>query len=411
MSGKCIGFAWKESMQLGCVATARLLYELPHFIHTAVESVAGEKVVVTISQPDKSMNLCGLLLVGVLSSYRVPLKAQNIAEEFLQAWHNLQQTVIEGFAYAGEGPYDQAARWLHAAPAGLPNDTDFRCLVAFLIGQCICPPLAKAPSLDIEGSGAAAVGGGRTPGSSLAGTQGGAPPVAECDPPPAALLDKLAHETLKEDMRLKQTQAESVGPLFSTMLCHLLYSLAVMVPLHPKAAAHSAAVRGAAFSQLMKVQHIVAKSLPPKDLYDANDGKSAKLFLYVRATACIRCALQSIMGSWFAADFGARFAITEEGGRDFIAYCAKHINQAYNSKTAVTRVLGTPWERMMMSQGPTSTIADLLMVICSSDNNLLEVSKLGGEQALHSLSRHGESSQVKQQATMLLTKLAVMKQV
>ena len=29
-------------------------------------------------------------------------------------------------------------------------------------------------------------------------------------------------------------------------------------------------------------------------------------------------ALQTIMASWFAADFGARFVITEEGGKDFI---------------------------------------------------------------------------------------------
>lgn len=29
-------------------------------------------------------------------------------------------------------------------------------------------------------------------------------------------------------------------------------------------------------------------------------------------------ALQTIMASWFAADFGARFVISEEGGKDFI---------------------------------------------------------------------------------------------
>lgn len=38
----------------------------------------------------------------------------------------------------------------------------------------------------------------------------------------------------------------------------------------------------------------------------------------MRATACVRSALQTIMASWFAADFGARFVITEEGGKDFI---------------------------------------------------------------------------------------------
>lgn len=46
-------------------------------------------------------------------------------------------------------------------------------------------------------------------------------------------------------------------------------------------------------------------------------------------------------------------------------------------------------------------------MVCSSDSNLVEVSKLGGEQALHSLSRFGDSAQIRQQATMLLTRLAV----
>jgi hypothetical protein len=237
----------------------------------------------------------------------------------------------------------------------------------------------------------------------------GAPPVAECGAPPQALLDKLAEEVIKEDLRLRSLQTpKGEGPVFSTMLCHLLYSLAVMVPHHPKAAAQSAAVRGAAFMQLMKVQQIVAQNIQPKALYDPTDGNRDKLFLYIRATACIRSALQTIMASWFAADFGARFVVTEEGGKDFMQYCTKHINQVYNSKTALTRVVGSPWERVMLSQGPTKTIAELLIVVCSSDANLVEVSKLGGEQALHSLSRYGDTAQVRQQATMLLTKLAVM---
>jgi len=192
------------------------------------------------------------------------------------------------------------------------------------------------------------------------------------------------------------------------MLCHLLYATAVIVPLHPKAAANSSAVRGAAFSQLMKVQQIVAQDIPSHYLYDHADGKRSKLFLYLRATACIRSALQCITGSWLAADFGPTFAISDEGGRDFIQYCAKHLNQAYNQKTAYTRVMGSPWERMMLDQGPTATIAELMLKVCSSDQNLAEVSKLGGQQALHALSRFGETPTVRQQATMLLTKLAVM---
>merc|ERR550537_2010366 len=142
----------------------------------------------------------------------------------------------------------------------------------------------------------------------------------------------------------------------------------------------------------MKVQSIIAQSIGSKALYDPLDGDRSKLFLFIRVSACIRGALQAIMGSWFAADFGARFAINDEGGRDFVQYCTKHVVQVYNNKMALTRVLGTPWERMMLTQGPTATIAELLLVLCSSDSNLQEVGKLGGQQALHCLSRYGETA-------------------
>ncbi|CAJ1353279.1 unnamed protein product [Effrenium voratum] len=390
-AGKCISFQWKDSQQLGCVASAWCLVELPQFVQTAVESIDSRVVSKCLTLPEKSLQLAALLLVSVVSSLRLTLNARNIAGEFLRRFHHMQQVLIESLAGGGEGPYDMIARWLHEPPLGLPNENEFRCLVSFMIGQCICPPLAATPSLDLETSLAA-------PGKSLVsmGTRTlppvdpkarsgekmqepelGAPPVAECGVPPAALLDKIAEEVLKEDQRLEHGPKKE-GPLFSTMLCHLLYALAVMVPAHPKDAAQSSTVRGAAFAQLIKVQQIAAHGVQPKALYDPADGDRAKLFLYVRATACVRSALQTIMASWFAADFGARFVISEEGGKDFMQYCCKHINQAYNHKTALTRVLGSPWERVMLSQGPTATIAELLVVVCSSDANLVEVSKLGG---------------------------------
>lgn len=422
-AGKCISFQWKDSQQLGCVASAWCLVELPEFIQTAVESIDSKVVSKCLTLPEKSLQLAALLLVSVVSSLRLQLNARNIAGEFLRRFHTMQQILIESLASGGEGPYDMIARWLHEPALGLPNENEFRCLVSFMIGQCICPPLASTPSLDLETVLAA-------PGKSLQPQREplppvdpkarkaveqvpepeflGAPPVAECGTPPAALLDKIAQEVMKEDQRLQEAQGPKMeGPIFSTMLCHLLFALAVMVPAHPKEAAQSSTVRGAAFAQLIKVQHIVAQGILPKALYEPADGERAKLFLYVRATACVRSALQTIMASWFAADFGARFVITEEGGKDFIQYCCKHINQAYNHKTALTRVTGSPWERVMLSQGPTATIAELLVVVCSSDANLVESSKLGGEQALHSLSRFGDSAAIRQQATMLLTKLAV----
>eukprot|EP00929_Paragymnodinium_shiwhaense_P112708 TRINITY_DN80975_c0_g1_i1.p1 TRINITY_DN80975_c0_g1~~TRINITY_DN80975_c0_g1_i1.p1 ORF type:complete len:3310 (+),score=790.33 TRINITY_DN80975_c0_g1_i1:1463-9931(+) len=406
--GRCIRYQWKDSLILGNLATSRLLYELPHFLHNAVFTIDGPAIVKSVMSADKPLNLSAIMLISVLSCYRLPLKAQTVGEEFLQRFHDLQQEVLEGLAACGEGPYDLVARWMHAPPDSLPADMTFRCILAFLLGQCVQPPLAEAPSLT------STTGGSASPRTLGVDGKGGAPPVvAVCPPPPQALLDALAAMTLKEDLRLRRSQVKDdsgppKGTLYSTMLCHLLYATAVIVPLHPKAASNSSSVRGAAFSQLMKVQQIVAQDIPSHFLYDNADGKRAKLFLYLRATACIRCALQCITGSWLAADFGPRFAISDEGGRDFIQYCAKHLNQAYNQKTAYTRVLGSPWERMMLDQGPTATIAELMLKVCSSDQNLAEISKLGGQQALHALSRFGETPTVRQQATMLLTKLAVM---
>lgn len=251
------------------------------------------------------------------------------------------------------------------------------------------------------------------------------PPVAQCPTPPQELLEIFANEVLAEDERLRrqpiakkeergvaprsgEPTQQVTGPLFSTNLCNYLYGLAAVVPFHPRTASHSPLVRGAALAQMMKVQNVLSARTPASAFFDPRDGGRSKVLLYVRAIACVRCALQCVVGSWLSAGFGSKFAISEEGGQDFLQYCSKHILQAYNNKTAYTRVLGTPWERLMMSQGPTPMIVDLLLSVCSSDANLLEVSKLGGQQALHNLSRYGDDNDVRQRATMLLTKLAVL---
>ena len=44
------------------------------------------------------------------------------------------------------------------------------------------------------------------------------------------------------------------GPQFSTYLAHTAYALSACIPFHPKLAAHSTKIRGAALSQLMKIQ-------------------------------------------------------------------------------------------------------------------------------------------------------------
>lgn len=411
MSGKAVAFFWRESMQIGTVASARLFYELPLFLETAAFKLEGKKILLCLNQAEQNTQVGALLLGAVIASLKLPLRAQTLSADFLKAFYDLQEDVIEGIVGAGEGPYDLMGCWLRRGLPGSPEvvDSDFKALIAFMVGQGLSPPLATVPSLNVDTTDrpTKAPGGGKNVTASEE-DHAELPTVAECPPPPEALLDRVAMEVLHEDLRLKQLQVHGEGPLFSSKLCHLLYALAVMVPAHPTAAAQSSHVRGAAFSQLIKVQSIIAQSVGSKALYDVCDGPRQKLFLFIRVAACIRGALQAIMGSWFAADFGGRFAINDEGGRDFVQYCTKHIIQVYNNKMALTRVLGTPWERMMLTQGPTATIAELLLVLCSSDANLQEVGRVGGQQALLCLSRYGESAQVRQQATMLLTKMAVL---
>jgi len=298
------------------VASARLFFELPLFLETAAFKLEGKKILLCLNQAEQNTQVGALLLGAMIASLRLPLRAQTLSADFLKAFYDLQEDVIEGIVGAGEGPYDLLANWLRRGLPGSPEavDSDFKAIIAFMIGQGISPPLATVPSLNVDTTErpVKAPGGGKNVTASEE-DYGELPTVAECPPPPEALLDRVAQEILHEDLRLKQQQVHGEGPLFSSKLCHLLYALAVMVPAHPKAAAHSANVRGAAFSQLMKVQTIIAQSLGSKTLYDLADGERCKLFLFIRVAACIRGALQAIMGSWFAADFGARFAINDEG--------------------------------------------------------------------------------------------------
>lgn len=403
MVGNGMVYKWTESLLAASSMYCYGLVELPHFHDPAIHQLQAKPILDLLSVPEKSLNLNALLVIGIVSSYKLQLNVQTLSPDFLHKFHELQEQLIVGIANSGEAPYDLCMTWLHMPAAGVPCYDDFRCLVAFIMGQCVSPPSANAPSLDFEEA--------LTPRRNSQGEeiQPAAPPVAECTPPPQGILNMLAKMTMDEDVALRQAQKDGKGPLYSTILCHMMYALAQIVPHHAQAAAQSKTVRSAAFAQLMKVQSILATNTKPDKLFDPGDGKRAKLFCYVRATACMRAALECITGSWFASDAGAKNALQEEGGRDLVAYLTRHVNQAYNKKTALTRVAGSPWERIMLSQGPTKTIADLLLLVCSSsDDNLSKVGLLGGQAAIANISRYGESTSVRQQATMLLTKLAVL---
>lgn len=404
MVKECMVSLWTEARMIGCMAGARLFYELPHFLQAATFTLEGRSAIRCVSAPEKSLQLCALLTIAAVSSYQLPAQAEGNGDEFLKDFFALQKAVIEGIASAGEGPYDLLARRLHMPPGALPCEAVFRGLVSFNLGQCVVPPLARcARATDLE------------PPRTLASVESEALPVAKCPTPSPAFLDALAAEILREDQRLRKALAPDkndipAGPLHSPLLCHALYALAAIVPLHAKAAAASSLVRGAAFAQLMKVQAMAATGNEIATMLDPADGtrERAKLMLYLRSAACIRSALRCISSSWLAPDAGPlRVSLSGEGGLEFVAFCAKHLNQAYSSKSG-SKFIGVPYERTVLKEGPTSTIGDLLLRACSTEGNLSVIGKLGGQQALLGLSRYGETTAVRKQATLYLTKLAVL---
>ena len=63
---------------------------------------------------------------------------------------------------------------------------------------------------------------------------------------------------------------------------------------------------------------------------------------------------------------------------------------------------------VVLATPPRSEVTQLFLMVCGSEQNLRTLSKLGGEKAVHNLSRYADEQKVRQQATVLLTKLAVL---
>ncbi len=97
----------------------------------------------------------------------------------------------------------------------------------------------------------------------------------------------------------------------------------------------------------------------------------------------------------------------QPGGRDLMSYLVRSITSLYSSRTAYVEQLGTPWEKMLFSQGLSHLICELFMTLCSVDSNLYEIETVGGQRALLLLSRYSEDRRVRQASTLLLTKLAL----
>ncbi|CAK0844601.1 unnamed protein product [Prorocentrum cordatum] len=192
MTAKCIQSDRKEFRMLGCVTAAACLAELPFSPPHFAEALDGEVVVrCAESKGERSLNVSALLLLSTISSFRLPLKAQNLSEAFLKRFFELQRVLLEGISRCGEHSFGLLASWLAEQPRGALLEADLRCLAAFVIGQCIAPPPATAPSLDLD-TVASASPARVLEASPMAANRNDPPAVAECGPPPALLLDLLA---------------------------------------------------------------------------------------------------------------------------------------------------------------------------------------------------------------------------
>ncbi|CAK9000846.1 Protein YIF1A [Durusdinium trenchii] len=120
-AGKCISYQWKDSQQLGCVASAWCLVELPEFIQTAVESIDSKVVSKCLTLPEKSLQLAALLLVSVVSSLRLQLNAAGFELgvqdlDFVCEIHTLQE-----FAVVSSSIFNSLSRLVARETAAAPS--------------------------------------------------------------------------------------------------------------------------------------------------------------------------------------------------------------------------------------------------------------------------------------------------
>eukprot|EP00392_Amoebophrya_sp_AT5.2_P006240 g6250.t1 len=449
--------SWDISIRLGGLAASLGSMEAPEFFLThLVDNFQITPVMRALLLPYPRVHLAQLTLIAVFTSLKLPMNSNTIQESFLSkffahqgslliglsnfATNNVQPDPQQPFARDGSDSispnlgYGLIFRWFNFTHE-LEFGRSIRSLAAYIFGQCLVPPKKAPPSIGSAGeeakNDAFSILTGKTLDDAIKPEEeekkeDRRDAVCECLDPTVELSELITDEIAREDKRLLKNRnpKDKSGPQYSTYLCHLMYALAFAVNTHQRQASQSNKIRGAALFQLMKVQNILSQQIPPRELMDPVDGVDEKLYLYVRATAVVRSALQTVINSWLATGFTAKDATltqqknrkisphevalaSEQGGYDLLTYCTKHIIQAFNNKTAMTKVMGNPWERIMMSQGPTPMIVDLYLKVCEVESNLLAVNKIGGHKALHNLSRYGDSTEVRQTATMLLTKLAV----
>jgi len=406
---KAIMYPGELPESFSCLVASWILSRVPRVLPVFVKNFLPKSVNACFGLPYPMVHASCLLMVSILTSLRLPMMGATIEPAFLQQFFSMQAQLLQCFAeFAGasmqnvsvvphptakgkslpaETPYSLLFRFFYFTQSDPVLGPSIRSLAAYVLGQCLRPPKKNPPALSADAK------------------DDDNPPVVACPEPPFELLELLANTTMDIDRELAE---ERVNFLYTTAHCHILYALAMCVPHHAKGACNSASTRGAALSQLMKVQRVVSADTPPRDLYDKDDGDDAMIWMFIRSAACVRGALQSILNAWLNTGYGSRFAAEEEGGIELCQFLVKHVLNAYNGGTKLKRAVGNPWEHAMIELGPTPIVTQLFLMMCGAEQNLKTLSKLGGEKAVYNLSRFADDQKVRQQATVLLTKLAVL---
>ncbi|KAF4704501.1 hypothetical protein FOZ63_027626, partial [Perkinsus olseni] len=334
-------------------------------------------------------------------------------------------------------PYGLFFHYLHHTKSRLDDTVcrTVRDLALYMLAVCVCPPERELPGVAAPRSlTLARSGDGR--GTLAAGVPSAPPLLMETLAMYALDLTRQVDEEARR-MKADETnrQPQTLAALASCMLG--LYNCIPHAPAAAMASAHLRAVSMAQFIRASTNPIVNAELVSDRTVGvpETNsqlfrcDRRLRLLELCSLTLSCVKLGLGIIELSWGACGYGSALVAKQEGGRDLIAFMIKHIvNHFGGPNRAMLRLRAPPWDKVLFKEGGVAVpalfsfssfggfsavgislfVAKLFLDACGYDSNLEIIEMLGGQRALLALSRYSEDSIMRQQATVLLTKMAVM---
>ncbi|KAF4665375.1 hypothetical protein FOL47_004642 [Perkinsus chesapeaki] len=446
---RCMSSEDERTMVQGCVAASCLIVLMDarrgkaHFLSEFVDACSVQCPVQRLMDALQSASYPThgslLTLFTLITTLRLPVTSETVTSTFLNKYwhlvgdiiHNLVTFDIDNKLYPVTTPHplDHSQPLPASIPFGLffhylhhttdhikdPACRAVRDLVLNLLTTCISPPLREPPGL-----GAPRVR--EIPRSEEEVEQ----LAANVPPAPPLLMEMLAMYALQltrqvdiEGKRMKDNKPNAYSSTLSS-LANCMLALYNCVPHSPAAAMASAHLRAVSMSQLIRAGNnpiaditcISNKAIAVPEVVSALflcDRHVRLLELCSLTLTCVRLGLGIIELSWGSCGYGSSLIAKQEGGRDLIAFMIKHIVKHFGGNSrAMTRVLASPWDKILYKEGVSLFVAKLFLDASGYEDNLEIIEMLGGQRALLALSRYSEDSIMRQQATVLLTKMAVM---